>query len=251
MDEVIDSHCHLDFKHFDKDREEVIDRARAAGVVQMVNSGVDLPTNRKTLALARKYDFIRPTLGLSPNGIEKMGNRDLEEVISYIRDNAGEIVGVGEAGLDTYRCKDPGIRKRQVEYFQKMIDLARELDLPLVIHARDTEQQAFDMVKELEKVVFHCYSGSMATLKQILDRGFYVSIATVICRSVQHQGLARQCSLDQLLIETDSPFLSPRKGRNEPSFVLDSVNLISRLKGTTPAEVASATTRNVRKIYGL
>jgi TatD DNase family protein len=171
--------------------------------------------------------------------------------MNHIEEHKGEIVGVGEAGLDYYRCTDPGLRKRQVDVFSKMIELASSLDLPLVIHARNSEQQAFEMVKDLEKVVFHCYSGTLETMRQIVDRGFYVSLATVLCRSAEHQGLARHVSMDLLLIETDSPFLSPRRGRNEPSFVLDSVQLISRIRSLPPPEIAKITTRNARRIFSL
>lgn len=251
MVSVIDAHCHLDFKHFNRDRMDVIERARAAGVVEMINSGVDLQTNRETLKLARSHGFIHATLGLSPNSLDRMRPGDVELVLDEIRQNSGEIIGVGEAGLDYYRCSDPALRKQQVEVFRRVIRLAGELEKPLVIHARDTEDMAFDLVKDMEKVVFHCYSGSLETMRKIVDRGFYVSIATVVCRSVKHQTLARNVPLDQLLLETDSPFLSPRRGRNEPSFILDSLNLIARMRGMDPEELAAATVRNTRRIYGI
>ena len=246
---VIDSHCHLDFKHFDKDRVAVMNRAREAGVVMMINSGVDIATNRKSLELAKKHDFMRATLGLSPNSLEGTSNQDLESQMDFIKENASWAVGIGEAGLDHYRCKDEAARNHQVVVFQKVIDLAKSVDLPLVIHSRDAEQQALDMVKDLDKVVFHCYGGSMNTMKEAVDRGFYISLATVVCRSGQHQVLARNIPLDHLLVETDSPFLAPKRGRNEPMNVLDSVRLIAKIKGLQPSEVASATTKNVKKIY--
>ncbi|MDI9616706.1 MAG: TatD family hydrolase [Methanothrix sp.] len=249
--EVIDAHCHLDFKHFNKDRMDVIERARAAGVVEMINSGVDLQTNRETLKLARSHEFIHATLGLSPNSLDRMRPGDVDIVLEEIRQNSGEIIGVGEAGLDYYRCSDLALRKQQVDVFRRVIELAEELDKPLVIHARDTEDIAFDLVKDMGKVVFHCYSGSLETMRKIVDRGFYVSIATVVCRSVKHQALARSVPLDHLLIETDSPFLSPRRGRNEPLFILDSLNLIARLRGMDPEDLARATVRNTRRIYGM
>lgn len=248
---VIDSHCHLDFKHFNKDREAVIARARDSGVVCMINSGVDYATNKSTLELTEKYDFIYPTLGLNPNSLPGKSDADVQAILDQIRENAARAVGVGEAGLDYYRCADPRDRKRQVEVFQKVIDLARSLDLPLIIHARDTEQQAFDMVKDLEKVVFHCYSGTLPTMKQAIDRGFYVSLATIVCRSNQHKILARNLPLENMLVETDSPYLSPSRGRNEPANVLESVNLIARIKGVDPSAVAEASARNTRKIYRL
>ena len=250
-DGVIDSHCHLDFKHFDKDRDAVISRAREAGVVMMINSGVDLATNRKSLELAKKHDFMRATLGFSPNYLEGMSNQELESQLDFIKKNASQAVGIGEAGLDHYRCRDDAARDHQVAVFQKVIDLAKSVDLPLVIHSRDAEQQALEMVKDLDKVVFHCYGGSMDTMKQAVDRGFYISLATVVCRSAQHQMLARNVPLDHLIVETDSPFLAPKRGRNEPMNVLESVRLIAKIKNLSPSEVASATTRNLKKIYSI
>jgi TatD DNase family protein len=248
---VIDSHCHLDFKQFNKDRKAVMERAKDAGIALMINSGVDFVTNQKSLQLARDHDFIQATLGLSPNLIEGLGEEDLQSLFEQIRNNADQIVGVGETGLDYYRCRDKTARERQVEIFQQMIDLARSLDLPLVIHSRDAEQQALEMVGDLDKVIFHCYGGTLSTMKEAVDRGFYISLATVVCRSAGHQILARNVSLDRLLIETDSPFLSPRGGRNEPSFIMDSVRLLAKIKGIEPAELAKTTSNNTRRIFGL
>ncbi len=249
--EVIDSHCHLDFKNFKKDRDEVIQRARSAGVVTMINSGIDLVTNERTLKLAASHPFIYPTLGLSPNSLGYMSDDDVQAVLDQIRGHSAEIVGVGEAGLDYYRCPDLAGRKRQIEIFQKVVDLSRELDLPQVIHARLAEDECLEMVRHLEKVVFHCYGGSMATMKEAVDLGFYISLATVVCRSAHHQVLARNVPLESLLIETDSPFLSPRRGRNEPSYVQDSVALIARIKDIAPEDVARTTTRNAIRAFDL
>lgn len=248
---VIDSHCHLDFKQFNKDRDLVMQRARDLGVSTMINSGVDFATNRRSLELAAKHDFIYTTLGLSPNSLDGLNDADLQKLLDQIRENAGQAVGVGEAGLDYYRCKDPAARERQARVFLQVIELARSLDLPLAIHSRDTEQKALEMVKNLEKVVFHCYSGTLATMREATDRGFYISLATVLCRSPQHQVLAKNVSLDHLLVETDSPFLSPRHGRNEPSYILDSIRLIAKIRGMEPQEVARITSENTRRIYDL
>lgn len=249
--EIIDSHCHLDFKQFNKDRESVMQRARDSGVAVMINSGVDLATNIRSLELSAKHDFIYATLGLSPNSLDVLKDADLQRLLDHIRENADRAVGVGEAGLDYYRCKDPAARERQAKVFLKVIELAGSLNLPLAIHSRDTEQKALDMVKNLEKVVFHCYSGTLPTMREATDRGFYISLATVLCRSPHHQILAKNVSLDHLLVETDSPFLSPRHGRNEPSYILDSVKLIARIRGMEPQEVARITSENARRIYGL
>ena len=248
---IIDSHCHLDFKQFNKDREAVMENARKCGVVRMINSGVDYSTNQKSLELAKKYDFIFATLGLSPNTIEGQKDPELKLRLAQIEENAGQALGIGEAGLDYYHCKDAGSRERQAEVFRKVIDLAKSLNLPLVIHSRDAEQPALEMVKHLDKVVFHCYSGTLVTMKEAIDRGFYISLATSICRSGHHQILARNVSMDHLLVETDSPFLSPRRGRNEPSFIQDSVRLIARIRGMEPQEVAEKTAENTKRIYNI
>ncbi|MCJ7443649.1 MAG: TatD family hydrolase [Methanotrichaceae archaeon] len=248
---VIDSHCHLDFKHFNKDRNAVIERANDAGIIVMINSGVDFATNLKSLALAHDHDFIHATVGLSPNILEGLSKEDIQTVLEQIKENADQIVGIGEAGLDYYRCRDKASRDRQNQVFQQVIELTRSLDLPLVIHSREAEQQALEIVKDLDRVVFHCYGGSLSTMKEAADRGFYISLATVVCRSPQHQILARNVPLDRLLIETDSPFLSPRGGRNEPSFILDSVKLLARIRNIEPAEVARTTSDNTRRIFGL
>lgn len=217
----------------------------------MINSGVDYSTNARSLELADKYEFISATLGLSPNTLPEIKEPELKKLLEQIENNADHAIGIGEAGLDYYHCKDAPTRNQQAKVFRQVIDLAASLNKPLVIHSRDAEQQALDMVKHLDKVIFHCYSGTLSTMKEAIDRGFYISIATNVCRSGQHQILARNVSLDRLLIETDSPFLSPRRGRNEPSFVLDSVRLIARIRGIEPQELARITAENTKRIYNI
>jgi TatD DNase family protein len=248
---VIDSHCHLDFKHFNRDREAVMENARRAGVVRMINSGVDYSTNSKSLELAKRYEFISATLGFSPNSIDGKKEPEIQMLLDQIEENAGQAVGIGEAGLDYYHSKDAPTRERQAEIFKRVIAIAESFGLPLVIHSRDAEQPALDMVKHLEKVVFHCYSGTLPTMREAQDRGFYISLATNVCRSGHHQILAKNVSLDHLLVETDSPFLSPRKGRNEPANVLDAVRLIARIKGLEPQDVAAQTAANTKRIYNI
>ena len=248
---TIDSHCHLDFKQFNKDRAEVIHRARESGIEQMINSGVDFITNKRTLALAAEHDFIFATLGLAPNFLDGWNEADIERVLKQIAENHGDAVAIGEAGLDFYRCRDPASRERQARVFLRVKELARSLNMPLVIHSRDAEQQALEMVRDLDKVVFHCYGGTLQTMRDAVDRGYYISLATNLCRSPAHQILARNVPLEHLLIETDSPFLSPRRGRNEPAYILDSVRLLSRIRGLPPEEVAKVTAENARRTFGL
>lgn len=251
MQGVIDSHCHLHFRSFDRDREEVVRRATVAGVKSIVSSGVDYLTNRRVLDLTRQYGLVYPTLGLSPNTVDRTGMSDLRITLNHIGEHADEIKGVGEAGLDYYRCTDLGKRKKQKQIFQKVIDLAVASDLPLVIHARQAEEEAFEMVRSLDKAIFHCYGGSLETMEHAVECGFYVSLATTVCYSSHHRLLAKAVPLGSLLLETDAPFLSPRRGRNEPSYVLDSLRHVAEIKDISPAEVAEATTGNAEKVFDL
>lgn len=229
----------------------MIDRALKSGLVRMINSGVDYSSNSKSIDLVGKYDFFSATLGLSPNILQDIKEPELKMLLAQIESLAGQAVGIGEAGLDYYHCKDAPGRERQAAVFKKVIALAESAGLPLVIHSRDAEQQALDMVKHLDRVVFHCYSGTLSTMKEAVDRGYYISLATNLCRSAQHQILAKNVPLDHLMVETDSPFLSPRRGRNEPAFVLDSIRMIARLRGLEPQEIARVTAENTKRIYNI
>jgi len=248
---IIDSHCHLDFPKFNPDREEAILRARKAGVVGMVNSGISLKGNRMSLELAEKNEDIHATLGLSPD-IGREGTDDaINSILAQIEANAGKAVGIGEAGLDFQDCKTNEERERQTASFKKVIELAKDLDKPLVVHARLAEAEVLKLVKGTDTVVYHCYSGSPETMLEIVDAGYYISLATLVCFSEHHQALAAELPPENLLLETDSPFLSPRKGRNEPAYIADSIPVVAQLKEMEPAEIARIATENARRVFGI
>ncbi|MDN5308608.1 MAG: TatD DNase family protein [Methanolobus sp.] len=249
--EIIDSHCHLDFPRFDRDRKEAIERARQSGVIRMINSGIDYSTNAASLELARRYDFIHATLGLGPQIVPHASEEKISQILSQIERNIDRAVGVGEAGLDFHYCETEAGRQRQIEVFQKVIEIARKYGKPLVIHGREAEDMALQLSRDLDTVVFHCYGGSLETMQQIVDAGHIVSIPTLVCFSEHHQSIAKHLPLENMLIETDSPYLSPRKGRNEPAFVADSVPQIAALKGIEVSEVAETTMKNTRRVFGI
>ncbi|MBN2487671.1 MAG: TatD family hydrolase [Methanosarcinaceae archaeon] len=249
IQEIIDSHCHLDFPKFNRDRQEAIKRARHAGVVEFINSGVDQKTNLSTLALASEYGHIHATLGLAPGVAASASKEEIEGILSQIEHHIEMAVAVGEAGLDHYHCRTDPERARQLAVFKKVIEIAETTDSALVIHARDAEEEIFKLVQHLDRVVFHCYSGSLETMKLITDAGHYVSLATLVCFSEHHQSLAKHIPSDKLLIETDSPYLSPRKGRNEPAFLVDSIPVIAKLRGIRDPEVARMTAENTRRVF--
>ncbi|WP_048162159.1 TatD family hydrolase [Methanosarcina sp. 1.H.A.2.2] len=248
---IIDSHCHLDFPKFNPDREDTIIRARKAGVIGMINSGISLKGNRISLELAEKNEDIHAALGLSPDIGREGSDKDIDAIIAQIEANAGNAVGIGEAGLDFQDCKTNEERERQTTSFKKVIEIAKNLDKPLVVHARMAEVEVLKLVKGMDTVVYHCYSGSLETMREIVDAGYYISLATLVCFSKHHQALAAEVPLENLLLETDSPFLSPRKGRNEPAYIVDSIPVIAQLKEMEPAEIAKAATENARRVFGI
>ncbi|TGC07216.1 TatD family hydrolase [Methanolobus halotolerans] len=249
--EVIDSHCHLDFPKFNRDRDKTIERAKINGVVGMINSGIDYRTNANSLDLARKYDFIHATLGLSPQMVPDANDGKIKQILSQMERNIGKAVGIGEAGLDYYYCRTAAGRKRQEDVFSQVIELADRYNKTLVIHGRDGEELALKMSRDLDRVIFHCYGGSLETMHKIVDAGHYVSVPTLVCFSESHKAIAQNLPLENMLIETDSPYLSPRKGRNEPTFVRDSVPVIAQLKEVDETEIAMATIQNTRRAFEL
>lgn len=130
-----------------------------------------------------------------------------------------------------------------------MIELAKNLEKPLVVHARMAEAEVLELARDVDTVIYHCYSGSVETMKEIVDAGYYISLATLVCFSEHHQTLAAEVPPENLLLETDSPFLSPRRGRNEPAFIVDSIPVVAKYKEMEPAEIAKFTTENARRVF--
>ena len=247
---IIDSHCHLDFPKFNRDREETILRARDAGVVGMINSGISLKGNCMSLELAEKYEDIHATLGLSPDIGREGDDKEINTILAQIEANAEKAAGIGEAGLDFQDCKTNEEREKQTASFKKVIELAKDLDKPLVMHARLAEAEVLKLVKGVDTVIYHCYSGSVETMWEIVDMD-YISLATLVCFSEHHQVLATEVPPENLLLEIDSPYLSSRKGRNEPAFIVDSIPVVAQLKDMEPAEIAKLATENARRAFNI
>jgi TatD DNase family protein len=250
---MIDSHCHVDFKEYNKNRKEVMERAQEK-LTAMVNSGATLGGNRRTLKLSEEYKgFLYPTLGFHPANASKSDSNVIKLVLEEINSNIDPAVALGETGLDFHGLDDESAKNKQIELFRTFLELAAEYQIPLVIHARDAEEKALEMVREnpsLETVIFHCYGGDIQTARKIVEEGHYISLSTIVCFSEHHQNLALELPLSQLLTETDSPYLSPFKGqRNEPAFVEETVKTIARVKSIPPEEVARTTEKNARKIF--
>jgi TatD DNase family protein len=251
---MIDSHCHVDFKVYNKNRQEVMERAQHK-LTAIIDSGATLGGNRRALKLAEEYNgFLFPSLGFHPANAVKSDSGVIKQALDEIRSNLHGAVALGETGLDFYRLKDENDKNKQIKLFRMFLELAVEYQMPLVIHARDAEQNALSLVKDypsIPQVIFHCFGGESETAKVIVEEGHYISLSTVVCFSEHHQQLAQELPLSHLLTETDSPYLSPFKGqRNEPAFVEEAIKTIALVKSMSVDEVTSQTTKNAREIFG-
>ena len=250
---MIDTHCHVDFKEYNKNRKEVMERAKSK-LTAIINSGASLGGNRRTLNLQEEYKgFLYSTLGFHPSKASKADSTIIKQALDEINTNIDLAVGMGETGLDFHEITDTNARKRQLKLFEIFIELSQEYGLPLIVHARDAEEKALSMVKKassISDVVFHCYGGDLRTAELIVEEGYYISLSTIVCFSDHHQKLAEEIPISNLLTETDSPYLSPFKGiRNEPAFVEETVRVIAEKKSISPSEVGRATEKNAKKIF--
>ncbi len=253
---LVDSHAHLDFSKFNGDREEVLKRAERAGIKLILNIGFDLESSRKSMDLAEFCPFVYAACGIHPHDAARVPEDYLEQ-LAQMADHP-RVVALGEMGLDFYRDRSPRAVQRDV--FRQQLQLAREKNLPVIIHDRDAHQE---VMKVLESDglperggIMHCFSGDMALAKRSLDLGLYISIAGPVTypkNNVLGQ-VASRVPLDRLLIETDAPFLTPepRRGkRNEPAYVALVAEKVAALRGTTPDKVGQACLDNARRLLDI
>jgi len=258
----IDSHCHLSADAFDVDRDEVIARARAAGVARMVSigSGYGIDGNAQAIALAEAHPEVLATAGVHPHeasAFDAQARRALRDWLSHPR-----VVALGECGLDYHYMNSPRDTQRAV--FAEQLTLARERDLPVSIHVRSDDESAYDELLDIWKCesggrlsgVLHCYTGSLAFARRALDEGFYVSFSGIVTfkASGALRDVAAALPVERLLVETDAPFLAPqghRGRRNEPAWVPRVGETLAALHRREAAEIAEITTRNTRALYRL
>ena len=251
---MIDTHCHIDFEEFDDDREDVIKRAKDK-LDHVIVSGYSNESNMKVLQLSKDYEgFIYPTFGFHPVSSQNASEEDLKIAHENIRNNLDSILAVGEVGMDYYYVTDKALRERQQEIFKSFLELANEYRVPIVMHVRDCEKKAVNIIEDYDDIpyfVFHCYGGSLKTAKRIMNRGdSYMSFSTMLCYSKHHQDLIEKIDLDYVLTETDSPYLAMTKEeRNEPANVANAVAKIAEIKNMDIEAVDEITTNNAKRIF--
>lgn len=251
---MIDTHCHIDFEEYDKDRGEVIKRAQDK-LDAVIVSGIGYESNKGVLDLCEEYkNFIYPSFGYHPVSSQNCSEDELKLSHSHLIDNINNIVAIGEVGMDYFYVKDKAMREKQKEIFLSFIEIANEYNVPLLMHVRDCEKKALNIVLEYEDipyVIFHCFSGSAKTARRIMEKdNYFMSFSTMLCYSKQHQDLIKDISLDHILTETDSPYLAMTKDeRNEPANVVNAVKKIAEIQNEDVETVDRVTTNNAREIF--
>jgi TatD DNase family protein len=251
----IDSHAHLEMKAFDRDRDEVIARAQKAGVDYIVTVGTTLDDCKKAIFLANKYESIYAAVGIHPHEVKNINNDtydSLKELAAH-----DKVVAYGEIGLDFFRNLSPP--DVQIKRFAEQLELAGEIGLPVVIHDREAHRETVNMLQEWkgnQRGIIHCFSGDYEMARKCLDMGFFISIPGTITfkKSETLQKVVENIPITSLLLETDSPYLSPhpRRGkRNEPANVILTAQRVAEIKGLPLEEVGKITSENTKNVFGI
>tara|TARA_Y100000310_G_C20680129_1_gene815433 strand:+ start:1445 stop:2194 length:750 start_codon:yes stop_codon:yes gene_type:complete len=245
---LVDVHCHLNSEEFDKNRDEVIKRAEKLNMT-IVDSGTTLKENKKSLELSKKYKIVESSLGLYPLHAIKLNEKQLNEELNFIKKNKNKIISIGEIGLD--KNYEGHNIKKQIKSFEKVLSLAEKINKPVVIHSRKAEKECIDILETFKtKNIMHCFTGNFKLVKRIQDNNYFFSIPTNIVRLLHFQKIVEQTSTSQLLTETDSPYLSPYKEkRNEPSFTVETIKQISKIKNLEQEEVKKLIYMNFQKVF--
>lgn len=254
MPRFFDSHCHLDDARFDEDRDEVISGLKDAGVTACTCVGSDLASSERVLALAEKYPFIYAAVGVHPHEAEDAPGDYLKRLANMLKHP--KAVALGEIGLDYYYDHSP--RERQREVFVQQLSLAHETRMPVILHIRDAHGDALDILKRnsawLHGGIVHCYSGSAESAAEYRALGLEISFTGTVTFKNAHKLREAAASVppEHLLIETDSPYLSPepfRGTRNTPNYVYRVCETLAELHGMTPEEMAHITYQNALRVY--
>ena len=255
---IIDSHCHLDYPNLYDQLLNVLNRAKKNKVNNLLTICTTLESFEKIKIIVNKYDNVYGTFGIHPHETKNFTHVDLDFIISEIKNNK-KIIGVGETGLDFYyNHSDKDIQK---ESFTNHIKAAAKLDIPIIVHSRNAEEETFKIIKDEMKnnklrVLIHCFTGSSDFANKLLDIGCYISVSGIITfkNSNTLTKTVSSIPLDKLLVETDSPYLSPLPHRgkpNEPSYITHTVEKLASIKGVEKEEVMKNTTKNFMKLFKL
>lgn len=255
---IVDSHAHLDFPDYEVDLADVLSRAWAEGLSAIITIGIEPSDWERTVQIAEQHEGVYPALGIHPNSADQTTADTLSRLTEMCSDTGRKrVVAVGETGLDYYRqYVSHDIQKAS---FRAHLDLARELDLPVIIHNRDAGEDVLDILRRDgggTRGVMHSFSGDIGYARECIELGYMISLAGPITfrKAADKHAIAREAPLEWLMVETDCPFLTPepyRGRRNEPSYVAYTAKALADLRGIAFEEVARATTDNARRLFGI
>lgn len=249
---LFDSHAHLNDEAFDQDRAELLETFRDAGVGLVMNAGCSLASSREGIALAEAYPWIYCSVGTHPDTADEVN----EEVLEVYRQMCShpKVKAIGEIGLDYYY--ETIHRDAQMRAFRMQMQLAEELDMPVIVHERDAHEDGMSIVKEFPKVkgVFHCYSGSAEMARQLVDVGWYIGFTGVLTFKNARKAVETAASipLERILLETDCPYMAPepyRGKRNHPGYLPKMAEKLAQIRGIPVEEVIRVTTENAKRLY--
>ena len=252
---TIDIHTHLEMEAFEGDREAVLERAAEAGIAAIITVGTTIPDCEKAVALARSYWSVYAAVGIHPHDAKGMDDSTCDRLRALARED--KVVAIGEIGLDFFYNLSP--REVQLRRFEEQLDLAEELELPVIIHNREAHAETLGVLRPRKgrlRGVLHCYSGDLAMAGECLALGFHLSVAGPLTypNAGRLREVARIIPLDRLLIETDAPYLAPqayRGKRNEPAYVVETARRLAEIRGLPFEDLARLTSANARRLFNL
>ena len=252
---MIDSHCHLYIKNSPEQQDQLIREAAADGISKIINIGIDIETSQLSLELAEKYDSLYCTVGIHPHDAKKLNEQSIEKLQQLAAHD--KVVAIGEIGLDFYRNLSP--KPLQYAAFEKQLELAVQLKKPIVIHTREALEETIEVVKKyangLVGGVFHCFPGNAAEAERVFELGFSVSFGGVMTfKNAEMAEVASQVPLEKIILETDSPYLTPlpfRGKQNRPAYVKYVYQKLAELKNLPVADIVSIIDRNCIKLFKL
>ena len=249
-----DSHSHYNDEKFDIDREEIIQSTFDSGITTFMCIGYNIESSKKAIEIAEKYENIYATCGISPNDVQELDISCLQEIEKMAMNP--KVKAIGEIGLDYYWEKEESMRKKQQEFFVKQIEIANKLDLPITIHTRDAYLDTIKVLKENDcknKGIFHCCPLNNELIRDGLKLGYCISFSgSITFKNSKPEECVKQVPLDRILIETDSPYLSPepyRGKRNDSRNVIEVARKISEIKNIELEKIAKITYENAKKVY--
>ena len=252
---LIDSHAHLEMGEFDRDRDDVLARARQAGIGVIITVGTNLKDCHKAVSLSERYEEVYAAIGIHPHDVKGIDDKTYQALKTLALSH--KVVAYGEIGLDFYRNRSP--REIQIRRFGEQLEIACALRLPVIVHDRDAHEETMQMLKAAKREgggVIHCFSGDTVMARHCLDMGFYISVPGPVtyANASRITEVVRYVPMENILVETDCPFLAPqphRGSRNEPAYVVHTANKIGEIKKISREDVERITSENAKTLFGL